>query len=281
MRMPSLFTFAFTLCLGCGGGSSTPQAAVPANPTGAWVLSWSDEFSGADGSAPDPAKWAFDLGGGGWGNAELQTYTSRPQNVSVQGGNLVITAVKESYTGTDGIARNYTSGRLKTQGLFSQSNGRFEARIKIPAGQGLWPAFWMLGNDLGSNGWPACGEIDIMENVGKEPATVHATIHGPGYSGGNGISAAKALAAGKFADDFHLYAVEWEGTQMRFYVDGALFATRTPADLPSNGSPWVFDHPFFLILNLAVGGNWPGAPDGSTTFPQQMLVDYVRVYRRS
>lgn len=281
MRMPSLLTFAFTLCLGCGGGSSTPQTAVPANPTGAWAVSWSDEFSGADGSAPDPTKWAFDLGGGGWGNAELQTYTSRPQNVSIQGGNLVITAAKETYTGTDGIARNYTSARIKTQGLFAQSSGRFEARIKIPSGQGLWPAFWMLGNDVTSNGWPNCGEIDIMENVGKEPAMVHATIHGPGYSGGGGISSAKTLATGKFADDFHLYAVEWEGTQMRFYVDGLLFATRTPTDLPSNGSPWVFDHPFFLILNLAVGGNWPGSPDGTTTFPQQMLVDYVRVYRRS
>lgn len=278
--LPYLLTLAFTLCLGCGG-SSTPQTAGPANPAGTWVLSWSDEFNGANGSAPDPSKWAFDLGGGGWGNGELQTYTSRSQNVSIQGGNLVITAAKETFTGTDGISRDYTSARLKTQGLFSQSSGKFEARIKIPFGQGLWPAFWLLGNDIGTNGWPTCGEIDIMENVGSEPATVHGTIHGPGYSGGTGISASKTLATGKYADDFHVYAVEWEGPQIRFYVDGSLYATRTTADLPNNGSVWVFDHPFFIILNVAVGGTWPGAPNGSTVFPQQMLVDYVRVYRRS
>lgn len=278
--LPCLLALAVSLGLGCGG-SSTPQTAGPGNPAGSWVLSWSDEFSGANGSTPDPTKWTYDLGGGGWGNGELQTYTSRAENVSIQNGNLVITAAKETFTGTDGISRDYTSARLKTQGLFAQSSGKFEARLKIPAGQGLWPAFWMLGNDIGTNGWPTCGEIDIMENVGYEPTLVHGTIHGPGYSGGNSIGASKALAAGKYADDFHVYAVEWEGTQIRFYVDGVLYATRTPADLPNNGSVWVFDHPFFLILNVAVGGAWPGAPDGSTTFPQQMLVDYVRVYRRS
>lgn len=266
--------------LGCGGGSSSPQSGGTSPGTGAWVLSWSDEFNGTDGSAPDPTKWTFDLGGGGWGNNELESYTSRPQNVSIQGGNLVITALKETYTGTDGITRNYTSARLKTQGLFSQSSGRFEARIKIPSGQGLWPAFWMLGNDVGSNGWPTCGEIDVMENVGYQPATVWGSLHGPGYSGGSALTASTSLASGKLADAFHLYAVEWEGTQIRFYLDGLLYATRTPADLPA-ASVWVFDHPFFLLLNVAVGGNWPGAPDSTTVFPQQMLVDYVRVYRRS
>lgn len=279
-RLSSLLVCAAALVLACGG-SSTPQTAGPAPTSGAWVLSWSDEFSGANGSAPDPAKWGYDLGGGGWGNAELQTYTSRAQNASIQNGNLVITAAWETLVGTDGISRDYTSARLKTQGLFSQSGGRFEARIKLPAGQGLWPAFWLLGNDIGSNGWPTCGEIDIMENVGYEPAIVHGTLHGPGYSGGNGISAGKALASGNYSDDFHLYAVEWEGAQIRFYVDGNLYASRTPADLPNNGAVWVFDHPFFIILNVAVGGTWPGSPNGSTVFPQQMLVDYVRVYRRS
>jgi beta-glucanase (GH16 family) len=277
----SLLVLTAGLFLACGGGSSTPKTAGTSPSTGAWVLSWSDEFNGADGSAPDPAKWAFDLGGGGWGNGELETYTSRPQNAVVQGGNLVITAAKETYTGTDGISRDYTSARLKTQGLFSQSSGRFEARIKIPSGQGIWPAFWLLGNDFATNGWPTCGEIDIMENVGSQPATVYGTIHGPGYSGSTAISASNTLATGKYADDFHVYAVEWESTQIRFYVDGFLYATRTPADLPSNGSVWVFDHPFFLLLNVAVGGNWPGAPDSTTVFPQQMLVDYVRVYQRS
>jgi beta-glucanase (GH16 family) len=270
----------FVLCAACGGGSSSPKVAVPPTPTGSWVLSWSDEFNGADGSAPDPGKWTYDLGGAGWGNNELQTYTSRSQNVKIQGGNLVISALAETFAGTDGISRNYTSARLKTQGLFSQSSGRFEARIKIPYGQGLWPAFWLLGNDITSNGWPNCGEIDIMENIGNLPATVYGTIHGPGYSGGSGLQSSSKLATGKLADDFHLYAVEWEGTQIRFYLDGLLFGTHTSAEIPTN-SVWVFDHPCFLILNVAVGGNWPGAPDGTTVFPQQMLVDYVRVYRRS
>lgn len=278
--LPRVIPLLLAVCVGCGGSSSPQSGSTPSNPTGSWVLSWSDEFSGTNGSAPDPTKWTYDLGGGGWGNGELETYTSRSQNVQIQNGNLVITALKESYTGSDNIPREYTSARIKTQGLFAQANGRFEARIKIPSGQGLWPAFWLLGNDVGSSGWPYCGEIDIMESVGSAPATVVGTIHGPNYSGGASISSRTTLASGKYSDDFHIYAVEWEDTQIRFYVDGTLYGTRTPADLPS-GSVWVFNHPFFLILNVAVGGNWPGAPDGTTTFPQQMLVDYVRVYRRS
>ncbi len=277
-RFTPLCTALLALTLSCGG--SSPSSAPEPTPSGAWVLSWSDEFTGTNGSAPDPGKWAYDLGGGGWGNNELETYTARTQNAQILDGNLVIAAIKETYTGTDGFTRSYTSARLKTQGIFSQTYGRFEARIKIPFGQGLWPAFWMLGNDIGTNGWPTCGEIDIMENVGKLPATVYATLHGPGYSGGNGITTSTALATGKFADDFHVYAVEWEGTTMRFYLDNVLYSTRTSADLPG-GSVWVFDHPFFLILNVAVGGNWPGSPDGTTVFPQKMLVDYVRVYKRS
>lgn len=270
---------AVVLLTGCGG-SSSPQAAPPPATGGTWVLSWSDEFSGANGSAPDPAKWTYDLGGSGWGNNELETYTNRTQNAQVQDGNLVIAALKETYSGSDGISRDYTSARLKTQGLFSQTNGRFEARIKIPYGQGLWPAFWMMGNSITSAGWPNCGELDIMENVGRLPSTIYGTIHGPGYSGGSGLTASTTLSSGKFSDDFHVYAVEWEGTQIRFYLDGQLFGTRTSADIPA-GTVWVFDSPFFMILNVAVGGNWPGSPDGTTTFPQKMLVDYVRVYKRS
>ena len=271
---------ALTLMVACGGGSSTPTAAVPAPPSGSWVLSWSDEFNGANGSAPDSSKWTFDQGGNGWGNGELETYTNRIQNAQVQDGNLVITAIKETYAGSDGISRDYTSARITTKGLFSQSSGKFEARIKIPYGQGLWPAFWLLGNDISSNGWPTCGEIDIMENVGKFPALVYGTIHGPGYSGGSGISASSSIPTGKFADDFHVYGIEWEGTQIRFYLDGILQYTRKSSDIPA-GTVWVFDHPFFIILNVAVGGAWPGSPDGSTVFPQKMLVDYVRVYHRS
>jgi len=275
-RFMLLCTLLLTLSLGCGGASSstTPPLATGGN----WVLSWSDEFGGTNGSSPDSSKWTFDLGGGGWGNNELETYTARTQNAQIQDGNLVITARQETYTGSDGITRNYTSARLKTKGLFSQMNGRFEARIKIPSGKGIWPAFWMLGSDIDSNAWPTCGEIDIMENIGGLP--IFGTLHGPGYSGGSGLSASTTLSAGKFSDDYHVYAVEWEGTTIRFYMDNLLYATRTSADIPA-GSAWVFDHPFFLILNLAVGGNWPGSPDGTTAFPQQMLVDYVKVYQRS
>jgi beta-glucanase (GH16 family) len=244
-----------------------------AAPTGKLV--WADEFD--SGATPDSAKWVMETGGGGWGNNELQSYTGRPENVSIRGGMLVIRAVAEPYTGTDGIARNYTSARLKTAGKFAQKYGRFEARIKIPHGQGIWPAFWMLGENIATAKWPHCGEIDIMENIGREPAVVHGTLHGPGYSGDKAIGAAYSLPTGRFADDFHVYAVEWEENQIRWYVDGKLYQARTPQDLPKDAR-WAFDQPFFLLLNLAVGGNWPGSPDASTSFPQEMLVDYVRVY---
>ena len=265
-----------TLVTSCGGQASSSNNAPTPSPT--YQLVWSDEFSGADGSAPDASKWAIQTGGNGWGNHELEYYTARPQNVQVQGGNLVITAVKEDYTGPDGVTQHYTSARMQTKGLFSQTLGRFEARIKIPKGQGMWPAFWMLGNDIDTSGWPACGEIDIMENIGKEPAINHGSLHGPGYAPGN-VTAGYTIPTGALSDDFHLYAVEWEAQQVRFYVDSTLYATFTPSSLPQ-GSPWEFNKPFFLLLNVAVGGDWPGPPDGTTQFPQQMLVDYVRVYQK-
>jgi beta-glucanase (GH16 family) len=239
---------------------------------------WSDEFDQPDGSSPDPKKWTFDIGGDGWGNHELEYYTDRVQNAYVQGGHFVITAAGEEFTGTDGVARHYTSARLKTLGKFSQAYGRFEASIKIPYGQGLWPAFWMLGEDIVKVDWPNCGEIDIMENIGKEPSVIHGTIHGPGYSGARGIGAMYALPSKqRFADGFHLFAVEWEPETIRFLVDNELYETRTRSEL-SAGTKWVFDHPFFLLLNVAVGGDWPGDPDTTTKFPQTMQVDYVRVY---
>ena len=250
-------------------------------PYRGYTLAWSDDFNGPDGSSPDLKKWSYDIGGNGWGNNELEYYTNRTQNAQIKGGNLVITAQQEAYTGADGVSRNYTSARLKTQGLFSQAYGRFEARIKIPAGQGMWPAFWMLGNDITSVGWPKCGEIDIMENIGKEPGTVHGSLHGPSTSGPTSdLSAPFSLPAGQnFAGDFHLYAVEWEPGTIRFYVDTNLYATFSSSQWPAGGA-WVFDHPFFIILNVAVGGSWPGSPDSTTVFPQQMLVDYVRVYTK-
>ena len=256
-----------------------PAAVSSSSSQESYVLVWSDEFSATNGSRPDSSKWIMETGGGGWGNHELEAYTNRAQNAHVQDGNLVITAKKETYKGTDGITRQYTSARLKTLGLFEQKYGRFEARIKIPRGQGMWPAFWMLGNNIGTVDWPNCGEIDIMENIGKEPDKVHGTIHGPGYSGGDGLGGNYTLPAGKFTDVFHVFAVEWEAAAIRFYVDSNLYETRTPADLPT-GKTWVYDHPFFILLNVAVGGDWPGNPDRATKFPQRMLVDYVRVYGR-
>jgi beta-glucanase (GH16 family) len=254
--------------------------ALASNPT-VWTLAWSDEFDGPNGAPVDSTKWSFDIGGNGWGNNELETYTSRTANADLEGGSLVVKALRETFTGPDNITRNYTSARLLTRNKFTQTYGRFEARIKIPYGQGIWPAFWMLGDNIDTAGWPNCGEIDIMENIGKEPSIVHGTFHGPGYSAANGVTAAYTLPNGrKFSDDFHTFAVEWEPNVMRFYVDGLLYKTRTPADLPS-GTTWVFNHPFFIILNVAVGGGFPGNPDGTTVFPQTMQVDYVRVYQRT
>jgi beta-glucanase (GH16 family) len=244
-----------------------------------WVLTWSDEFDAPDGSAPDPKKWTTETGGDGWGNKELEYYTASRKNSRIEKGNLVIEAQKEKFTGPDGVTHDYTSARLKTDKLFTQKYGKFEARIRIASGQGMWPAFWMLGDDISTVGWPACGEIDIMENVGAEPTRILGSLHGPGFSGANPLHAPYVVPSGNVADEFHVFAVEWEPEEIRFYVDGHLYETHTPSDLPPNAR-WPFDHPFYLILNVAVGGNWPGSPDASTKFPPQMLVDYVRVYSR-
>lgn len=250
-----------------------------------WSLVWSDEFDSQVRSSIDLSNWTAEIGGSGWGNNELQFYTDHSRNVFINGkGRLVIKARKrkagQKLKCWYGKCR-YTSARLITKNKFEQQYGRIEARIKIPSGQGIWPAFWMLGNDIDSVGWPDCGEIDIMENIGREPSIVHGTIHGPGYSGANGIGAAYSLKDGeRFSDKFHTFAVEWEPGEIRWYVDGEMYQRRTPADLPKDAR-WVFDHPFFIILNVAVGGNWPGEPDRTTRFPQKMEVDYVRVYRRS
>jgi beta-glucanase (GH16 family) len=243
-----------------------------------WALTWSDEFNGANGGSPDAAKWVFDVGGRGWGNKELESYTPRAVNAHLLDGNLVISALKEDYTGPDGIARQYTSARLKTLGRFTQTYGRFEARMRLPSGKGMWPAFWMLGDDIKTADWPRAGEIDIMENIGA-PDVVYSTIHGPGYSGAKGPSTKFPLPAAEAVNNgFHVYALEWAPNSLKFFFDDKLIVERTPKDLPE-GTTWVYDHPFFILLNLAVGGAWPGYPDDTTTFPQTLLVDYVRVYR--
>jgi len=249
-------------------------ASAQSNP--GWTLAWSDEFSQPDGSSPDSTKWGYDTGGGGWGNSELENYTTRTNNVRIVNGQLIIEARQESYQGS-----SYTSARLKTQNKISWAYGRLEARIKIPRGQGIWPAFWTLGTNITSVNWPTCGEVDIMENIGKEPTQVHGTAHGPGYSGGSGIGGPYSLPGNAtFADAFHVYAIEWTTNSIKWFVDGVQYFSIAPASLPS-GTSWVFTAPQFVLLNLAVGGQWPGNPDGTTVFPQQMVVDYVRVYAAS
>ncbi len=276
-----IFVTAIVSLLSVLSGCFIIRDPRPPLPPSTWRLVWSDEFSGPDGSLPDPSKWTYDIGGSGWGNRELEYYTNRPANAHIEKGNLVITALRETYTGADGVTRAYTSARLKTQGHFAQAYGRFEARIKIPEGQGMWPAFWMLGDDISTAGWPNCGEIDIMENVGKEPGTIHGSLHGPSTIGRTSdlTSIFKLPAGENFADSFHLYAIEWEPGAVRFYVDTNLYASFNSSQWLAGGK-WVFDHPFFILLNVAVGGDWPGSPDASTAFPQRMLVDYVRVYTR-
>jgi beta-glucanase (GH16 family) len=207
----------------------------------------------------------------------LEAYTRRTNNARIEHGCLVIEARREGYQVKNGVRRDYTSARLKTQRKASWKFGRMEARIKIPRGQGMWPAFWTLGTNIDSVGWPACGEIDIMENIGRQPSTVHGTIHGPGFKTG-GVGKSYSLSNGKaFADDFHVFAIEWERERVRWLIDDHLYFTATPKNLPADGK-WVFTEPQYILLNLAVGGNWPGAPNDTTVFPQQMLVDYVRVY---
>lgn len=256
-------------------GCESPSA--PATPSGGGTsgraLVWVEEFAGTAGQSPDPTHWTFDTGTD-WGNAQLEYDTARPANVSLDGqGHLAIVARREDYQG-----QLYTSGRIKTQGLFARTGGRFEARMKLPTGRGLWPAFWLLGADVGTAGWPACGEIDIMEYRGQEPAVVHGSLHGPGYSGGNARTASYTLQGDRFDAGFHTFAIEWETNKITYLVDEKPYQVLTPASLPS-GAQWVFDHPFFIVLNLAVGGNYVGPPDGSTVFPQTLLVDWVRVYQ--
>jgi beta-glucanase (GH16 family) len=258
---------ALAALAGCGSG----DAAV------SWTLVAADEFNGAQGAPPDPAFWSFDVGGGGFGNGESEYYTSRPDNITQDGaGNLVITARLEDYMG-----RKYTSARINTRGKHEITYGRMEARMQLPVGKGMWPAFWMLGANLGQVGWPGCGEIDVMESRGAQPALAYGSLHGPGYSGGNALSAVFTAPAGTtLADGMHVYGIEWNPGEIRFSVDGAVYETQRAGRLGA-GKQWVFDgHAFFALLNLAVGGRYGGEPDATTPFPQSLVVDYVRFYSR-
>jgi beta-glucanase (GH16 family) len=229
-----------------------------------------DEFD-TDGVL-NTATWSYNIGTGanGWGNNELQYYTDRPENISIENGSLKITARKENYSGS-----SYTSARILTKGKFEQKYGRIEARIKLPWGKGIWPAFWMLGANSDTVLWPQSGEIDIMEYLGNKPTQVFGTVHGPGYSGGSAITKTYTLPNNRFDNDFHIFGIEWGENYINYYVDDVLYNQITPKDVKGE---WVFNQPFYIILNVAVGGTLPGSPNSDTVFPQTMLVDYVRVY---
>ncbi len=239
---------------------------------------WADEFDGRAGARPDPTRWNVEVGGYGWGNQERQFYTPEPANARLDGqGNLAITARRASGPADCwyGPCR-YTSARLTTERRFAPTYGRVAARIQVPRGRGLWPAFWMLGANIRTAGYPACGEVDIMELVGSEPGTVSSSVHGPGYTMA-GLTKPYTLPDGRrFTDGFHEFAVDWSPGELVFSVDGQAYHRIVRGDLPA-GTEWVFDRPFYLLLNLAVGGTWPGEPDASTPFPATMLVDWVRV----
>ena len=240
---------------------------------------WQDEFDQPVGTGPDPAKWVHDLGDNGWGNKELQSYTASRENSFVaadpdatDGRALVLKARRTP-------AGGYTSARLKTHGKFATRHGRIEARLKLPRGQGIWPAFWMLGDKIDTVPWPACGEIDVVELIGHQPGTLYGTLHGPGYSGQHGLTKSTLLPGGAtFSEAYHVFAVDWQPGRIDWLLDGKIYHTRSAADLPG-GAKWVFDDiSCFLLLNLAVGGLWPGYPDDTTAFPQEYRIDYVRVY---
>jgi len=239
------------------------------------LLVLEDEFNGTE---LNPDVWAPVDAPALLGNGSLQYYTSRPENILVEDGMLKIIARQEAFEGSA-----YTSGRIETNGLFEKKYGRFEARIKMPWGQGIWPAFWMLGSDceenseFGAIGWPDCGEIDIVEVRGQQPTIVNGSIHGPGYNGESAVTKIYDLVDDRVDTDFHIYGVEWGEGYINFYVDDVLYNQIKSDDEKVTGE-WVFDNPFYMILNLAVGGGFSGAPNADTVFPQTMYIDYVRVY---
>lgn len=260
-----LFVLLFTGCK----QQEAVQKLAPRN----WSLVWEDNFDGNQGALPDSTRWTYDLGTGqdGWGNQELQSYTRNPENVSLDGnGNLIIRAIRNG--------NSFSSARIKTQGKFAQQYGRFEARIKTPYGPGIWPAFWLLGENIETVSWPKCGEIDVMELRGQEPHIVHGSIHGPGYSAGNAITKSYAIPNSRFDNNFYIYAIEWDAEKIDFFVNDFLYHRIEKSKVPGE---WVFDQPFFMILNVAVGGTFVGFPTTQTPFPQQFIIDYVKVYKNA
>lgn len=267
-----------------GLSSANNQAGV--SDTSKWKLVWSDEFNSKAGTAPDSSVWGQEIGDGtlngipGWGNDELEYYTGGAANAATDGnGSLQITT-----KAADGTLMcyygpcKYTSARLLTKNCFEVAYGRVEARIKVPRGSGLWPAFWMLGTDIDQVNWPQTGEIDIMEHVGRVPNQVFGTLHGPGYSGGQSYGGVYDLGK-PVADEYHTFAVEWQPDRIVWFIDGIQYFAATPEDAFLQGKQWVFNHPFFVLLNVAVGGNFGGAVGPDTIFPQSTAIDYVRLYQ--
>lgn len=270
-----LITIFTALAITSCAGENKP---APAGDEGEWELVWSDGFEGTE---LDSSKWEYQLGTGaeygltGWGNNELQFYTGREKNVYLENGHLFITALEENFEGMD-----YTSGRIRTLNKGDWKFGKIEARAKLPEGQGIWPAIWMMPTEQVYGGWPKSGEIDIMELVGHKPSVLHGTVHfGPDWPENEQISASTELQNGTFGDSFHLFGIEWEEDEIRWYLDGKEYHRVTSRDLDPFHYP--FNEKFHLIMNLAVGGNWPGNPDSTTVFPQSLIVDYVRVYQKT
>ncbi len=279
-----LWMLALTATLACGDGESSGIATPPARE---WVLAWSDEFDGASGAGIDPAKWRYDTGDGcsegicGWGNGERQHYTDSPDNISLNGQGQLMIVARQAPSGLTchyGPCK-YTSGKINTRGKMSAAPGRIEARIKLPVGQGLWSAFWMLGQRHPGVPWPVCGEIDVMENKGSEPGSTSSAVHGPGYSGNTPFVHSHALTRSTASDGFHTFAVEWDSAHVRFFVDDTAHYGITHEAVEKFGAS-ILNQSFYLIINLAVGGAFDGDPQSEAIFPATMLVDYVRVYKR-
>lgn len=274
----TLLIATLVACKGSDPATPTPTPVPPVviTPPAPVVLKlvWSDEFDKA--GLPDATKWAYDIGGNGWGNNELQFYTDRrPENARVENGKLVIEARKEDYQ-----ARKYTSARLITQGKKTWKYGRIEVMAKLPKGVGTWPAIWMLGENIGTAGWPKCGELDIMEHVGYEEGVVHGTIHSEAYNHTKNTQKEGKVTVPNVTTEFHLYSMEWTDKEIIFLVDGQQFYIVQRSALGGSESQWPFDQPFFLILNIAVGGNWGGLKGvDDSIWPQRMEVDYVRIYQ--
>jgi len=271
MHIGKLFiVLSLTILLACAGVDSPKEGSERD-----WQLVWADDFEGDSLEQPDTLKWSYDIGRGdnGWGNGELQYYTDRLENVHLDGSShLRIRAFRDSIEGA-----SYSSARLKTKGKFEQKYGRFEARIQPPTGEGIWPAFWMLGTNIDSVGWPQCGEIDIMEVIGEARNEIHGSLHGPGHSAGEAITTTYTLPSGEVDNDFHLYAVEWNSDSIVFYVDEEPYQR---VNRTSIRGEWVYNTPFYMLINLAIGGTYVGYPAEDEYFPKELLVDYVRVYSR-